>query len=282
MWNELVIFCVAVVSHWQAYVTGGAVTGIIGVVERLTDWKMPKRAYAAVFLGIFLLVSFFLAWRDQYHEALRVPAQEIQLQDKDRQITELRDRPPQFQVNVPAPVVNIPSQMAYMASTDVSLAAASYKIGGNWTVNGRCANISPSVVAEEALCMNALRVVNTKSNPSGQPIVTNAVTENGYRQFLQNASSVKIDRQSYGPGEGVFATVYSPTIDPQLDEAFRSGSKTILFLADYSWKDGMGKHSNQGCKWLQIYPQMFTGPGTMAPSGTLTWNHCRKHNGLTQ
>jgi hypothetical protein len=66
--SKILIFIWAVVSHWQSYVTG-VVTGIIFFIERVTNWKMPRSAFAAIFGGVFLLVSFFLAWKDQYEEA---------------------------------------------------------------------------------------------------------------------------------------------------------------------------------------------------------------------
>jgi hypothetical protein len=74
MLREIGQFGVAVLSHWQAYVTGGTVTGIIAVTERLSGKSLPKKAYAAVFLGFFLLVSFFLAWDDEHHRADKLQA----------------------------------------------------------------------------------------------------------------------------------------------------------------------------------------------------------------
>jgi hypothetical protein len=67
-------FIVAVVSHWQAYVTGGVVTGLVSVGERLTGKTLPNKVYAAVFLGFFLLVSFFLAWDDEYRRSNKLQA----------------------------------------------------------------------------------------------------------------------------------------------------------------------------------------------------------------
>jgi hypothetical protein len=145
MLSEILVFVWAVLSHWQSYVTGGAVTGIVYFIERVTDWKMPKWAFIVVFGGVFLLVSFFLAWQEQYHEALKVPALQQQVQDQARQITELKEKPAQVQVNVPAPIVNVPSQMAYMSTNDtVAIVANTYKIGGHLAVSSWCKNGSMS------------------------------------------------------------------------------------------------------------------------------------------
>jgi hypothetical protein len=280
MWSDIVTFIVAVVSHWQSYVTGGAVAGLIAVMERLSNWKMPKWAYATVFLGVFLLVSFFLTWREQYQIAQQVPTLQSQLRDRENQIQALRDKPAQVQVNVPPAIINFPPQMAYMSSSDLGVVLTSYKIGGNVAVNGTCKNISPTVIAEEAACVRGLRVVNTKLNPANQPIVTEAVQDKTYREFEKSLKTIAITRKSYGPGEAAFNTVYSPLVDQQLDSDLRSGSKTVLFLADYSWKDAVGKHTNRVCTWLQIYPGMFSGPGVLSPSAIITWNNCINHNGL--
>jgi hypothetical protein len=109
--SEIITFVLAVPSHWQGYVTGGIVTGLIYTFERLTDWKMSRRMFAALSLGVFLLVSFFLAWRDQYREALQVPVLREQIEDRDKTIKDLKEKPPQVQVNIPGTVVNFPSQI---------------------------------------------------------------------------------------------------------------------------------------------------------------------------
>lgn len=282
MWSDFVVFCIAVVSHWQSYATGGVVTGVISVVERLCDRKMPKWAYAAIFLGAFLLVSFFLAWRDEYHDAQQVPALRSQLREREAQIQQLKDKPPLVQVTIPPTIVNIPAQMAYIGSTDIGIVISAYRIGGNFAVSADCKNVSPSVVAENAACVRGLRVVDTELNAQNQPIAPRAAQDKTYRQFLKDISSMAIERRPYGPQEGFFGTVFSPKIDKQLDNAFRSGSKTILYAGYYNWRDGVGTHTNEVCAWLQIYPGMFSGPGVLAPNASITWNHCPDHDGLKQ
>lgn len=37
MFSDVFVFIVSVVSHWQSYVTGGAVTGLVVFVERVFD-----------------------------------------------------------------------------------------------------------------------------------------------------------------------------------------------------------------------------------------------------
>jgi hypothetical protein len=71
--SEFLSFIAAVLSYWQAYLTGGIVTGAVGLFERLTRFRLTRRAYVTLFVGVFLFVSFFLAWRDQ-HKAVQEQA----------------------------------------------------------------------------------------------------------------------------------------------------------------------------------------------------------------
>src|ERR1700734_968784 len=95
--SEPSVFLIAVVSHWQSYITGG-------VFERLTDWRMSKKSYAVVFLGVFLFVSFYLTWREQYRIAATVPALQDDLQKRDQEIQRLKSNPPHVEVSIPTPV----------------------------------------------------------------------------------------------------------------------------------------------------------------------------------
>jgi cell division protein FtsB len=101
---EVLQFIWAVLSHWQAYVTGGVLTAVITAIERWRGKPFSWRFFAW-FLGIFLLVAFFLAWRDE-HSALRVATQAIatlekdkvrlttESKEKDRRIAELEAKAP--------------------------------------------------------------------------------------------------------------------------------------------------------------------------------------------
>jgi hypothetical protein len=280
MFSELFMFLLAVVSHWQSYVTGGVLTAILVFVERLSNWKMPKWAFVTMFGGVFLLVSFFLSWRDQERLAQQVPGLQAQIQDQSKQILDLKTNPPHIEVNLPTPVVKVPPGEAYMSAEGSGVVLPSYKIGGNLAVSSGCKNLSPSAIAESASCVIGLRVVNTKMNPSNQPMVDPATEEKEYLQFKKDVSSIDIARKSYGPNESDFKSVFSPIVDEELDRHFRSGSKTILVLGEYGWRDGVGEHTNEYCVWLQNYPGLFSGPGAISANATITWHSCKNHNGL--
>ncbi len=54
-----------VFGHWQAYATGGGVTALILVYERLVR-PIPKRLFSWIVLVFFLFAATFAAWRDAY------------------------------------------------------------------------------------------------------------------------------------------------------------------------------------------------------------------------
>jgi hypothetical protein len=62
-------FIWAVLSIWQAYMTGGIVIALLGLYERLTKKTISLRTFIIGVIA-FLLAAFFLAWRDQYRGRL--------------------------------------------------------------------------------------------------------------------------------------------------------------------------------------------------------------------
>jgi len=84
------------------------VTGLIGVIERVSDRKLPKRIYVLIFVVAFSLVGFFMAWREQFERA----ESELQRADKATQRAEKAEAKPAqattpIQVNVPPARVTI-------------------------------------------------------------------------------------------------------------------------------------------------------------------------------
>lgn len=63
--RDIGIFIVSVLVHWQGYATGGLVTALLQAWEKLTGKPISRRVYINLVLIGFLLVSFFMAWRDE-------------------------------------------------------------------------------------------------------------------------------------------------------------------------------------------------------------------------
>lgn len=84
---DLLKFLAAVVTHWQAYATGGVVTAVVNAIERLTKLRLTKAAYIGLFIVTFLFVAFFLAWHDELN-SVREANKTIEI--RDAQLAQLK------------------------------------------------------------------------------------------------------------------------------------------------------------------------------------------------
>lgn len=84
-------FVVAVFWHWQSWAggsgAGGAVVVFVAVYERLSGHNIGKRMYVSIFIVVFLIGSFFVAWRDQYHSAIEATQRFDELSKPQFEIT---------------------------------------------------------------------------------------------------------------------------------------------------------------------------------------------------
>lgn len=69
MLRDIGRFAVAVVWHWQGLVTGGVITALVLLYVVVFDHQFSRETYLLLFLGIFLPMSGFLAWRDEHRKA---------------------------------------------------------------------------------------------------------------------------------------------------------------------------------------------------------------------
>jgi hypothetical protein len=187
-----------------------------------------------------------------------------------------------FPMPAPSSPANPPAsspQIANMSGLDPLVVLGTYKIGRNWGVSDDCKNTSLTVTAEHASCVQGLRVVDTARNVLKQPIVTPVIQDNFYQDFDKEIASIEPTRKNYTPGDSTLGTVFTPVIDKNLDRAFRKGDKTILFMGKYKWTDAGGSHSSEACLWLQLNPQMFSGPGALTLGTQFIWQYCAHHNG---
>jgi hypothetical protein len=65
----------AVFSYWQSYVTGGGITALAALYEKVADRPLTRSSYLVLFLVVFVLMSFFLAWRDEHRAARQLDDQ---------------------------------------------------------------------------------------------------------------------------------------------------------------------------------------------------------------
>jgi hypothetical protein len=267
------LFAYAVWDHAFTLAAGCVVTVVINLIEKyaMKGKKLSLKLDIAILLT-FLFFACFQAWRDQYDRATSTAtAPTIQVN--------VPQQPP-AQVNVPAPIVNFPSEQAYISSSETRIFSDYYKINGQWAISDNCKNLSRSVVAEDAVCIPWMTSADTDFNSMHQAIVSKGNEDKAYAEFEKSykIQAKAMSRRAYGPEENTWSTAFLP-VDEKQDAAFRATSKTIIFFARYDWKDGHGHHSNETCKWLQMYPGFFTGPGVIAPSANVTFHYCQGHNG---
>jgi hypothetical protein len=271
--NHFWLFVGAVWVHAITLAAGCVVTVVINLLEKYVFKKILGWKYDLAILLVFVFFACFQAWRDQYEIAVKVN------QNPPIQITNQVTVPP-----APAPIVNIPSQMAYLSSTDsVSLAMDTYKIGGQLAMNYGCKNLSTTVIAEQGLCQAGVRIAEAKPNPLKMPFVLPSVQNKIYKEFRGSLSAFhNPQRRTYAQGESSLASLWTPVIDADLDQSFREGTKTIMFLAKNTWKDGSGWHESELCQFLQFEPRLFAGPGRLVPNSQVLWHYCDKHSGLVK
>jgi hypothetical protein len=274
MWSDIIVFAIAVVSHWQGYVTGGAVTGLVALVERLSGWTMPKKVYAALYVGVFLLVSFFLAWREQYRAALTVPALQAQLQDRDNTIADLKQRPQQPVIVMPP---NAPTQGAYVMARKMVISP--YEIGKYVALSSECINVT-NITADDVSCIYKTYVVPVDSRYG---MVLPQDEEKAFNQFRKEIAlaNFPIPKYTFGPQQGNWGTGFGEILTSDLDRSIRAKQKALLLAIEMRWTDPTGKHANDACSTLQ--PEYWD---SNPPFGAQTqfqnevWRLCVKNNTL--
>ena len=71
--SDVLQFVWAVLSRWQAYITGGVVTALITIVEKKRGKAFSWRVFVW-FLAVYLVVAFYLAWHDEHTALIRALA----------------------------------------------------------------------------------------------------------------------------------------------------------------------------------------------------------------
>jgi hypothetical protein len=256
MKDEVIKFIGAVISHWQAYATGGVVTGLIAVVERLSGWQMPKKAYAAIFLGAFLFVFFFLAWRDEFERA------------NNLQHT-LNQRPsqPQVQVNMPPPTVVIQQQehpvesntepSGFLQLERLQFARDQHTLADNQIVSLNIAykNPGPYPVTDEQ--SYAVVMIAERATPDAEQF---AKTEHEMRkmfgkwrkQAVQKTAQLHGALPSVGANQIFYTSALSPPLTPAQVSGIANGATRIYALTWAQWKDSHKRvGTSSGCFWMQ-------------------------------
>ena len=87
MLKDIRAFVVAVVRHWQGYVTGGVTMALLALYDA-AGGTLARWYYLMLFMAAFFPFSCFLAWRDQARLARQVDDRRAQ-QDKADEYAQL-------------------------------------------------------------------------------------------------------------------------------------------------------------------------------------------------
>src|SRR5450631_1940305 len=68
VWSQALLLFGSIISHWATFATGGAVMGIVALIEKCKEKPIPKKFMLGIFL-IFLVFAFYQTWEEQYERA---------------------------------------------------------------------------------------------------------------------------------------------------------------------------------------------------------------------
>jgi hypothetical protein len=270
--RELWTFVVAVVSHWQGYATGGVITGLIAVIERLSGKQLSKKAYAAIFLGGFLLVSFFLTWRGEYERANGL---QTVLNQKP-----LQQAAPSVQVNVPPPTVII-QQTAINSGPPGLLQLEAFKfvqqyspltVGKPLILNFTYRNPGPHPVTDrhsfEAIFFAVHSDLPSDNGFEKSEREIRMMFEKARKEYLKKNAAKKTE--PVGALRTMFKSVSSIPLSENAIQGLLAGEVRIYALAWATWKDSRQRTGTMTttCYWLQ------PPPSTDLLTPQLVWHDC--------
>lgn len=236
-----------------------------------------NRTRNALFIGIVGTVGIALTvWG-----AIRSGDAQTKLQSELDAIKTNTEKPqPAPIVNVNPAAINFPPQEAFVVDTGRGL--AQFKVPELIVVSFTTANVSPSVPAISEYQFDRVYLVETeKLGPGGELLVSKAVEEKYYKEFLKSLSNIQVTgSRTVGPQQSFIASGFGPRLDKDLETEIQLGNKAIFHAMEFVWKDQAGEHINEACEWLQ--PQSFTVGAQFVPGTSETWHFCQRHNGLRQ
>lgn len=237
---DLISFLAAVVTHWQAYATGGVVAAVVNAFERLTKLRLTKKAYFGLFLVTFLLVAFFLAWRDErtsVREANKI------VQTRDTEIAQLK-RP-----NIGDPLVRVTHYEIYEEFFPL-------RVGKGFFAKVDFANTG-QLTARKLQITRYLAFVPYDNKeeiaPDVEPIF-NAI-------YADRQSRPEEAGQDEFPSDPHWFTVEVKPLPTQDDiRGFQNRTRVPCLGVRFDWEGG---HWSEFC-------------AAMTPNGV--WHHCTNHN----
>lgn len=274
MLRDIWVFAVAVISHWAAYLTGGVVTALVVAIERLTDWKMSKKWFVIIFCGVFILVSFFLTWREEFQRANGL---QVKLNQQPTQ--------PQVQVNVPqAPPTTVIVQTTHgdselpdflqlqtvEFSKELDIVAENRKVGLNFIYkNGGKHPIRNRLYYEQ------IGVISGEGDlgfTKPEKVFRARFDRDRKEALHQDSKSSAQNTNEIGVDQIVYRSVQSTPLSAAQVLGITTGTTRIYAITWVTWKDVKGRPGSlSSCRWLQS-PQ-----SQQLVNNLLVWHSCDEH-----
>jgi len=270
--QDLALYLCIVFGHWQAYATGGGVTALLLVYERLAK-PLTKQVFIWIVIIAFLLEASFSAWHDAY---LSMKGREADLHAKEgelrtAQYAALRTLPTTTTVNVAPPVINIqpviPSPTGPAkpkANVQFLVPIVHNRPGEQFWANVACHNEGdyPTQIA----CHGQVFLLPLTAGKVD--VRTQELCWVKFRGAFKDESSGPF----IGKDNGVWGTSFGPILTDPLYKLLNGGDMAILVTGLLLYWDDFGKHTTESCLWLQ--PPL----NTVNP----VWHLCDGHNQIVK
>lgn len=238
MAKDIYDFIVAVLEQLHGWISGGLLALSVELLDRIWDWKIPRKPWIAIFIVGGLIVSVFAAWREEHRKILTQLAYvKIVIED----VPWIPSAGP-FRPNERGSL-NFGKQnpTTYPATEEVSIQELVFRPAPFPLVNlGPDRNIS-------------------------SPEMEKSVWE----ELLKDQEAAPHPSTTLDPGETKFSTAYTkvPLTQAQFDRLEVTKTQMMYLIGFDQWKDGDGIHGKTFCYW--IHPQ-DTGLGVA--------EKCESHN----
>jgi hypothetical protein len=276
--RDILAYLLALADHWIQLLTGGAITGLLGLYERWKQKPVSIWFYFKGVLTVFFLLASFLAWQEQFKRANSLE-QEVARQ---KQELSTKSNIPAITVNVPPPPPPIivqnqasgdqpPTGFIQLNEFRFSTAYTELTVGKPISINFVYMNPGPQPVTNEhsfEAVFYATKSIKPEDNEFDQ-------NEREIRMMFERTRK-KVIKENLGkivPQTSVGIPFVKPIVsEPLSGNAVRGvldGSVRIYALAWATWKDSRKRVGimQTTCYWLQP-------PETLNLTSSLQWHSC--------
>lgn len=195
--NDIFTFGYNVMSYWQSYITGGIVAAVVVLYERLTKHAFSNRAIV-VGVMVFLLTSFFMAWRAEYHA--HISSEKELIDERDRNAVKLRGEI--VQITSGSDMINKEKIVVLLAvvirNAGVDSVAINYR--AKVSFGNQATNIDPTVLPDDGFTLRdkkgkAIRVFSQSDSIYEKTLIPikRGEIKAGVLLFVINKNQIKHD-----------------------------------------------------------------------------------------